>query len=126
VYSFSEPKTFEIKLYKGKPGTPVVFDQPGIVVLGCNIHDAMVGYIVVSDSGWWAKTDAEGLAILPAEAPIDSVRVWHPRLSANADRVITQELDTAAERHQITLELQPEEPETTSGFKTDRFKRYAR
>ena len=126
VYSFSEPKTFEIKLYKGKPGAPVVFDQPGIVVLGCNIHDAMVGYIVVSDTGWWAKTDSEGLASLATDSTIDSVRVWHPRLSANADRVITQQLDPVADRHQISLELQPEQPASTSGFKTDRFKRYAR
>jgi plastocyanin len=46
VYSFSQPKIFEIKLYAGKPAKPVVFDKPGVVALGCNIHDWMEAYIL--------------------------------------------------------------------------------
>ncbi|HNI77100.1 MAG TPA: methylamine utilization protein, partial [Giesbergeria sp.] len=42
VYSFSPAKKFEIKLYAGTPAAPVRFDQPGVAVLGCNIHDQMV------------------------------------------------------------------------------------
>ena len=38
----------------------VVFDKPGVVVLGCNIHDWMVGYVYVSESPYFAKTNAEG------------------------------------------------------------------
>src|SRR5690349_17406520 len=33
VYSFSQPKRFEIKLYAGKPGQPITFDKPGEVVI---------------------------------------------------------------------------------------------
>src|SRR5664279_833946 len=49
VYSFSPAKRFELPLYTGVPQA-VVFDKPGVVVLGCNIHDWMVGYVYVSES----------------------------------------------------------------------------
>ena len=43
VYSFSPSHPFTLKLYAGSPRTDIVFDKPGMVVLGCNIHDSMVG-----------------------------------------------------------------------------------
>ena len=52
VYSFSGAKTFELALYAGRAHAPVVFDRSGLVTLGCNIHDSMVGYIWVTDSPW--------------------------------------------------------------------------
>jgi plastocyanin len=64
VYSFSTPKTFELKLYAGTPAAPVVFDKPGEVVLGCNIHDQMIAYVYVVDTPWYAKTAADGSAKL--------------------------------------------------------------
>lgn len=81
VYSFSPAKRFELPLYAGTPAKPVVFDRPGVVVLGCNIHDWMIGYVYVSESPYFAKTGADGKALLrdlPALAY--RVRVWHPRL----------------------------------------------
>ena len=83
VYSFSPAKRFELPLYAGVPAAPVVFDKPGVVVLGCNIHDWMVGYIYVSESPYFAKTGKDGKAII-AELPprAYAVRVWHPQLEA--------------------------------------------
>jgi len=63
VYSFSPARRFELPLYTGVPQA-VTFDKPGVVVLGCNIHDWMVGYIYVSESPYFAKTNAEGKAVL--------------------------------------------------------------
>ena len=81
VYSFSPAKKFEIKLYYGKPSEPVVFDQPGIVVLGCNIHDTMVGWVLVVDTPWYGKTPASGQLAL-GDVPPGSyrLRAWHPDL----------------------------------------------
>jgi len=83
VYSFSPAKPFELKLY-GQDQTRVVhFDKPGVVSLGCNIHDNMVAFIVVVDTPYAAKTDASGQAVIhgvPAGAW--PVRVWHPYLRA--------------------------------------------
>jgi len=80
VYSFSDPKSFELPLYKGDAHPPLVFDKPGIVVLGCNIHDDMLGYIYVVDTPYFATTDDSGkarIAALPAGGY--GVRVWTPR-----------------------------------------------
>lgn len=60
VYSFSPAKTFEIKLYSGVPAQPVVFDAPGEIILGCNIHDTMLAYIYVVDTPYFAKTGKLG------------------------------------------------------------------
>ena len=86
VYSFSPAKRFELPLYAGVPAQPVVFDKPGVVVLGCNIHDWMVGYVYVSESPFFAKTGKDGKAVLaelPARAYV--LRVWHPQLEASED-----------------------------------------
>src|SRR5204863_937520 len=64
VYSFSPPKPFEIKLYAGTPVAPIVFDKPGEVVLGCNIHDHMLAYIYVVDTPYFGKTGKDGRARL--------------------------------------------------------------
>ena len=83
VYSFSPAKRFELPLYAGVPAGPVVFDKPGVVVLGCNIHDWMVGYIYVSESPYFAKTGTDGKAIIAELPPREyAVRVWHPQLEA--------------------------------------------
>jgi plastocyanin len=81
VYSFSPTKTFELKLY-GQDETRVVhFDKPGIVPLGCNIHDNMVAFIVVVDTPFAVKTDAAGEALIrDVPAGPQSLRVWHPYL----------------------------------------------
>jgi len=85
VYSFSPVKTFELKLYAGVPNTPVVFDKPGIAVLGCNIHDRMAAWVVVADTPWSARSGADGLARIEAVPPgAYKVTVWHPGLAADS------------------------------------------
>jgi len=81
VYSFSPAKVFELKLYAGTPAEPVVFDKPGIAALGCNIHDAMVAWVVVVETPYYGRTDAEGRITL-AQVPAGSyrLRAWHPDL----------------------------------------------
>ena len=80
VYSFSPAKRFELPLYSGTPPDPVVFESAGVVTLGCNIHDAMIGFIVVVDSDHWAVTDAGGAVRFEVPAGRYSVRLWHERM----------------------------------------------
>lgn len=77
VYSFSPAKRFQLPLYAGTPQGPIVFDKPGLVTVGCNIHDQMSAYIVVVDTPYFAMT-AGGRAELPElpEGTYD-VRVWY-------------------------------------------------
>jgi len=88
VYSFSPAKTFELKLY-GRDETRVVrFDKPGVVPLGCNIHDNMVAFIVVVDTPYAAKTDAAGQAVIHGvPAGPQPLRVWHPYLRAPGNAI---------------------------------------
>jgi len=81
VYSFSPAKTFELKLY-GKDQTRAVrFDKPGVVSLGCNIHDQMVAFIVVTDAAFAGKSDASGHLVLHGLPPgAATIHVWHPYL----------------------------------------------
>ncbi len=88
VYSFSAPKTFELKLYSGVPSKPVVFDKPGVITLGCNIHDWMVGYIFVADTPWFGKTGADGTVSIDAPPGEYTVRAWHPWSSAMAEQKV--------------------------------------
>jgi len=86
VYSFSAAKRFELPLYAGVPAEAVLFDKPGVVILGCNIHDWMIGYVYVSESPYFAKTGKDGTAILGDLPPRGyTVRVWHPQLDGTEE-----------------------------------------
>ncbi len=79
VYSISPAKKFQLPLYKRMPPAPVLFDRPGAVVLGCNIHDWMIAYIYVMETPFFAKTGGEGKAEIRNLPPRTyEVRVWHP------------------------------------------------
>ncbi|MBL8516771.1 MAG: methylamine utilization protein [Betaproteobacteria bacterium] len=79
VYSFSPAKTFEIKLYRGDSPSRIVFDTPGVVALGCNIHDWMLGYLLVLETPLFDKTNADGRARIEDVAPGEySLKLWHP------------------------------------------------
>ena len=85
VYSFSPAKTFELRLYAGVPVAPLIFDKPGLVVLGCNIHDRMVAYVMVVDTPWYGKTADNGVVRIEGLPPGEyRVSVWHPRMTATA------------------------------------------
>ena len=111
VYSFSPAKRFELPLYAGVPAQAVVFDKAGVVVLGCNIHDWMIGYVYVSESPFFAKTDANGratIADLPARTFV--VRVWHPQMKGD-EHETKREVSLAAGRDAdvaFTLALAPQ------------------
>ena len=81
IYSFSNTKRFQLPLYRGKPYPPVHFEQAGVVTLGCNIHDNMVGYIYVTDAQFFGRTDKSG-TWSAANLPRGSYRlkIWHPLL----------------------------------------------
>lgn len=78
VYSFSPGNAFEIKLYKGRPERPIRFGQPGVAVLGCNIHDWMLGYVYVADTPYFAVSDAGGRWSLPVPAGEYRLAAWQP------------------------------------------------
>src|SRR3979411_2136110 len=79
IYSFSTAKKFQLPLYRGKPYPPVHFEQAGLVTLGCNIHDSMLGYIVVTDAPFFGRTGPAGSWKTEVPAGTYRVTVWYPR-----------------------------------------------
>ena len=127
VYSFSPAKPFEIKLYAGIPEKPLTFDNPGIVVLGCNIHDSMLGYIVVADSPAAGKSGPDGKITLDLPAATTTIRIWHPYLK-NVMTPLTMPLPEpdASGLRTITLNVVAPAPRDTGATFGNRFKRYGR
>jgi len=114
VYSFSKPNNFVLPLYKGDAHAPVTFEYDGIVTVGCNIHDHMLGYIVVVDTDVFGVTDENGkLAVAVSDSSGDvAVNIWSPRIR---DKELTQTV--AATTSPVTFSLQkklrpPHDPDT--------------
>lgn len=118
VYSFSPARRFELPLYAGAAAPPVLFDKPGVVVMGCNIHDWMVGYVYVSESPYFGKTGDDGRTTLLDLPPGDYViRIWHPDLIASeestartvrvADRIADRVEKADTRREAWKLEIKP-------------------
>jgi plastocyanin len=106
VYSFSPAKTFSLKLYAGSPKEEVVFDKPGLVVLGCNIHDTMVGFVAVVDSPYFGKVPSSGQLALELPPGRYLMLVWHPNLASPLPaKEIT--VDAAAQTISLSVALDP-------------------
>lgn len=117
VYSFSSPKPFEIKMFTGSEADAIQFDKPGIVVLGCNIHDSMIGYIYVSDQEIIKISDSKGnIELLSSDllnierdtenTSIVSATLWHPQLSATSTKRIDVQIDLRLTDQTIKVDMQ--------------------
>ncbi len=125
VYSFSAAKRFELRLHQQKAAAQEMrFDQPGLVTLGCNIHDWMLGFILVLDTPWFAQTDAQGKARLNFDAAAgQTLQLWHPRIAdpqealsraVPSDGTLTWQLTGALKR-----DPRPKEPKAQPTAKRD-------
>lgn len=113
VYSFSPAKRFDLPLYSGRQAEPVLFDTPGVVVLGCNIHDWMVAHVVVLDTPHFGRTDKAGRVRLQAPAGDYRLRVWHARQRDQAEQALR--LPAAGTRRQVRMALEPPVPNARPG-----------
>lgn len=107
VYSFSPAKQFEFDAYVGSPPQILVLDKPGIITLGCNIHDWMVGYIAVVDTPYAVTTDARGVASVGGVPDGDyELRVWHAR-QRSGDHVAQLVASDNLRSQSVALDLAP-------------------
>jgi plastocyanin len=121
IYSFSAAKPFEIKLYAGKPVQPVVFDKPGEVVLGCNIHDWMEAYVLVVDSPHFAKTARDGRAVIPnVPAGRYRLQLWHPRQNARQP-LRDIRVGAGAMKLNLVLDVKPRDIKPKPEIETDHY-----
>ncbi len=107
VYSFSAAKSFELPLYSGTAADPVLFDKPGVVKIGCNIHDWMIGYIYVTDSPFSAITNDDGITRLEdLEEGVYSASVWHPLMKEKEESTLRELSVSADEAIQIDWKIE--------------------
>jgi len=105
VYSLSEAKKFEFPLYKPGKAEEITFDRPGVVIVGCSIHDWMAAYVVVLATPWFAVTPADGAATLHHLPPGRyRAEVWQPRLAESVMREVVV-TENAAEPFSFQLRL---------------------
>ncbi|WP_371194538.1 methylamine utilization protein [Glaciecola sp. SC05] len=124
VYSFSEPKVFELKLFKGTNSKPISMETAGVVELGCNIHDQMLGFIYVDNSGTAVKTNQAGQAVFVGEKP-KSLTLWHPRLARSKGELLSYSLDETNEdgNYVLLVDISPKVPDKSHNKFKSRFKR---
>jgi len=107
VYSFSKTKRFTLPLHKSRVLEPVIFNATGVVTLGCNIHDHMIGYIVVAETHIHARTNSRGTAEVPIDENIDNVniRIWSPRIRDKPVTLVKNASTTAPVRFLLKKKL---------------------
>jgi plastocyanin len=118
VYSFSAAKTFELKLYAGKPKSPIRFNKRGVVVMGCNIHDSMVGYIYVAANKDTVMSNEKGEVLLAHKLPIQTqLQIWHPNSTIGVSNHTSFTIDQAMHnKGEITLTINVSKPEPRDSF----------
>lgn len=127
VYSFSPAKRFELPLYKGTPTKPVLFDKAGVVVLGCNVHDWMLGYIDVVPTPWFAISDADGKLSIQAPAGSYKLVLWQPDMVA-PDHSLSDSvaLGETPSHREFSVQIKPPPPRAQHPVTSieDKFKRF--
>ena len=105
VYSFSKPARFEFDLYGRDQTRSQRFPIAGTVAVGCNIHDAMRGYIRIVETPFAGKTDANGLLrVSGVPAGRATVTVWHPQLRTPGNEA-SAALEAAASSSRQTMSV---------------------
>lgn len=81
VFSVSGSNRFDLGLYSKGAGKPYVFKNPGVARIFCNVHHAMVGYVLVLDTVYFTTASASGAFSLPAlPEVVGKLTVWHPQI----------------------------------------------
>lgn len=99
IFSYSPAKRFDLGRYRPdeRPVPSVVFDQPGLVTLRCDIHEHMRGLILVLNSPYFTTTDAEGrFRLTNVPAGKYTVKAW---IDSRTTREQPVELKNGATAH---------------------------
>ncbi len=116
VYSFSAAHAFELKLYGREETRTVKFDKPGVIALGCNIHDDMTAFIRVVDTPFAIKSTARGEAVIrDIPAGPATLTIWYPFLKSKGAEVSRQVVVPATGALSLAIALDVRAPPLRRG-----------
>jgi plastocyanin len=106
IFSYSDPKRFDLGRYLGDDDPPAVtFDRPGLVRLFCEIHEHMRGAVLVVDAAHYTVSDPAGDFRLDGVPPGRyRVHVW-----VDPKRTLTRDVELAPGRT-LRLDLDGAQP----------------
>lgn len=90
VYSFSKPLAFELPLYKGSNVPELKAINAGEVILGCNIHDWMIGYLLIVDTPFYQQNESANWHFSDLPPGEYELAIWHPQI--NKQEALTQKI----------------------------------
>ena len=108
VFSNSDPfphnvfspdnEKFNLGMVQMKSSSAHVFKSPGAYTLLCNLHPNMIGYVVVSPSSYFAKTNAKGHFTIKDVPPgTYKITAWAPRLQTATQPVTLKDADATVD-----------------------------
>ncbi len=110
AYSFAPEAAFEMVLKPGEESEAIALPESGTIAVGCNIHDQMITYLVVSEAPWLGRTGSDGKWQVD-ELPPGRYRltVWHPQIRpAGKPQVHEVAVGESGQRIDISLSLGPD------------------
>jgi plastocyanin len=88
VFSYSSAQRFDLGRYPQGESKDVVFSEPGIVEVFCEVHEFMRGVIVVTENPYHAIVGADGRFRIPGiPAGEHTIAFWHPDYEASQQQV---------------------------------------
>jgi plastocyanin len=92
VFSMSEPKPFDLGLYKNPEIKRITFERPGRIDIFCSIHKAMNCIILVLENPYFAAADDRGrYTIAGVPAGTYQLKAWHERLPTQSREIVVSE-----------------------------------
>lgn len=89
AFSTSRNNDFDLGVYGGGENASHAFDKSGLVRVYCNVHHAMVAYILVFDNPYFTKLNDNSTFSLNELPDVPGrLFIWHPRA-----KVIKQKID---------------------------------
>lgn len=91
IYSASANNRFSFRVKSGDKKTIEPLSVSGKILMGCNIHDWMSGYILVVDSPLYSLTNVDGQTTIKVpEGGRYQLIVWHPQLMEPEQKISRQ------------------------------------
>jgi hypothetical protein len=104
IYSASSSQKFAFLIRPDQEVEQPALTKSNEIVMGCNVHDWMSGYLLVLDTPYFSKTNNKGQANLDIQTDGRYIIVaWHPQFKEKDSRV-NQEIDIK-QTQSLTLDL---------------------